>query len=121
MIRRTFPLVCLIDGAVRVAIEHWANEPQIWLHTDTARVRLSVGDAHVAAVMLQAAVAEAMGEAAATAQPNGSVVRRVADLMAARANDRAAKMGQVGAAVTAENFMSAAYDAVEMVREAERG
>lgn len=63
MIRRSFAAVCLIDGAVRVVIERWPNEPQIWLHTDTARVRLTPGDAHVAAVMLQAAVVEVMGEA----------------------------------------------------------
>lgn len=123
MIRRTFPVVCLLDGAVRVAVEQWPDEPQIWLHTDTARVRLTPGDAHVAAVMLQAAVAEVLGENpdAMPVGGNGDDDERVAYRVATRLaeDERKRVAGTVNAyGPKPEQFISWARDMVAMVREA---
>jgi hypothetical protein len=119
VIRRTFPVVCLLDGAVRVAIENWQDDPAIWLHTDGARVRLSPGDAHVAAVMLQAAVAEVLGEVPVVQSDDEVVAQRVAARLAA--DEKARCKGKDAYDPRPEQFITWARDMVAMVREASAG
>jgi len=65
MIRRVISVTRLLDAGMKVEISpaHNVDEREIMLHVGGSVLTFTVGDAHVAAALLSAAVAEVMGEA----------------------------------------------------------
>ena len=65
MIRRVISVTRLLDAGMKVEISpaHGSDEREIALHFDGHAITFTIGDAHVAAALLSAAVAEVMGEA----------------------------------------------------------